>query len=63
MPITTEHQMEIAIDSLPTIPVDKRLKVLQGVYEYILSGDMSVDMFVDMFERTIDEWTRDSNYV
>lgn len=59
MPITTEHQMEIAFDSLPTIPVDKRLKVLQDVYEYILSGDM----FVDMFERTIDEWTRDSNYV
>ena len=62
MPITTEHQMEIAFDSLPTIPVNKRLKVLQDVYEYILSG-MSVDMFVDMFERTIDEWTRDSNYV
>lgn len=62
MPITTEHQMEIAFDSLPAILVDKRLKVLQDVYEYILSG-MSVDMFVDMFERTIDEWTRDSNYV
>ena len=51
--------MEIAIDSLPAIPVEKRLTVLQDVYEFILSGDIPADMF----ERTVDEWIKDSNYV
>ena len=59
MPITTEHQMEIAIDSLSAIPVEKRLTVLQHVYEYMLSLDRQVEECMEV----VNEWNRDPNYV
>ena len=49
--------MEIAIDSLPAIPVEKRLTVLQDVYEYMLTGDPN--HFMDI----VNGWNKDPNYV
>ena len=57
MPITTEHQMEVAIEALPGIPIEKRLTVLQDVYEYMLTGN------ADHFMEVVTEWNKDPNYV
>lgn len=57
MPITTDTQMEMAIEALPGIPIDKRLTVLRDVYEYMLTGDPN------HFMEVVNGWNENPNYV